>query len=89
LQAWEQEFGWYKGQRKPTMIWRIVEDSAVVQSLRNAILAKLRVVAYVFGYTLEPLRDQSFGVGFRPTIGLKFNAPAVISFPVEVNYDER
>jgi len=60
---WVQEFGWFRGQPRPTMSWKRITDGSMAQPLRSALIRKLAAVAARFGYRLEPLQ---MGVSLIP-----------------------
>jgi hypothetical protein len=55
LGFWSQEFGWFRGQSKPTMKWTTITDDARIKSLRELLLERLAAVAEYFGYRLVPI----------------------------------
>ena len=60
---WVQEFGWFRGQPRPTMSWKRITDGSMAQALHSALIQKLAAVAARVGYRLEPLR---IGVSLIP-----------------------
>jgi hypothetical protein len=55
FEFWEQEFGWFRGQPKPTMKWTLLTDSNRVRLIRELLLTKLAAIAARFGYRLVPI----------------------------------
>jgi hypothetical protein len=80
LEAWLQEFGWYRNQPKPTMKWLVIKDVVMLQSLREEIIQKLRILAQLLGFRLEPLlasisilRQPEISQHLRPIISITTN----------------
>jgi hypothetical protein len=83
IEFWLQEFGWFKGQPKPTMTWnRINGGSSIVNHLRQALIHKLALVAGRFGYRLE-LITIGVSVIHRPRVSVsqQNSSISVISNP--------
>jgi hypothetical protein len=72
-----QEFGWFKGQPKPTMTWnKISGGSPLAKCLLQALVHKLALVAARFGYRLE-LITIGVSVIHRPRVSVSQENSAV------------
>ena len=82
-QAWLQEFGWFRNQPRPTMTWSLIKDALVLQSLREEIIHKLRIVAALFGFRLMPLLGSISILG-RPEVSQNVRPIISVSAKPEV-----